>query len=51
MDEEPKYLRCECGKLLTDRMISKGVCAGHRVKYATKGSFIEWLKIKLNLVK
>lgn len=49
---EPKYLRCiTCEKLLTDEMIARGICAGHRVKYATKVSLWEWIKVKMGLLK
>lgn len=49
---EPKYLRCiTCGNLLTDEMISRGICAGHKVKYAIKVSLWEWIKVKMGLLK
>lgn len=50
---EPKYFRCRtCDRLLTDRMIRKGACAGHRdIRYATSGSLREWILIKLHLIR
>jgi len=45
-----KYFRCiTCGRLLTDSLISLGVCAGHKMRYATDCSFMEWLLIKLGI--
>jgi len=46
---EPIYFRCECGRLLTDEIISYGICAGHKMRYAQECSFIEWLTIKLGI--
>ena len=46
----PTYYRCQsCGRLLTDRIMSLGICAGHRITYATSGTFFEWLLINFNL--
>ena len=48
----PFYYRCEtCGKLLGYGMISAGVCVGHKMKYATTGSFWEFLKILFGFIK
>lgn len=47
--ESLRYLRCECGRLLTDNIIKLGICAGHKIRYASNGSFSEWLLIKLGL--
>ena len=45
-----KWLRCQtCGLLLTDDLINKGICTGHRVQYAHRGAFWEWLFIKLGI--
>lgn len=46
------YWRCQtCGRLLTDSMIADGSCAGHHLKPAIRGTFWEWLKIKLGILK
>lgn len=42
--------RCECGRLLTDKMISNGTCAGHKMRYATSGSFWEWIQVKTGII-
>lgn len=49
MVHQPRFLRCDCGALLTDRIIKLGVCAGHRQRYATQGTLLEWLLIKLGI--
>lgn len=49
MQNYPKYLRCECGRLLTDNLIRLGICAGHKQRYATQGNLFEWLLIKLKV--
>lgn len=50
--DTPKFYRCEkCRKLLTDRMIRKGVCSGHKIGYAEEGTIWEWIKIKIGLVR
>ena len=44
--------RCKrCGSLLTDSMIQKGQCAGHQIEYAIRGTFWEWLKVKLRIIR
>jgi hypothetical protein len=46
----PKYFRCQtCGILVTDRLINTGICVGHRVQYAHRGAWWEWLTIKLGI--
>ena len=45
-----KYLRCiNCGRLLTDKLIKLGICAGHKMTYASQGNFFEWILIKLGI--
>lgn len=47
---ENTVFRCEtCGKLLLLRDIRDKVCVGHRIKFAIRGTFWEWIKIKLRL--
>lgn len=42
--------RCQtCGTLLTDAMCKEGFCVGHRVKLAIRGTFFEWLLLKVGL--
>lgn len=51
-DNSIKLWRCQtCGILLTDRLIADGTCAGHRIKPAIRGTFWEWLKIKLRIIR
>ena len=45
-----KYFRCKtCGLLLTDPLISKGACIGHKISPAIRGSLWEWTLIKLGI--
>lgn len=45
-----KYYRCQtCGLLITDAMIARKICLGHRVKIAIRGNMWEWFLIKLGL--
>lgn len=49
-DPQYRIFRCQtCGLLLTARMIRRGVCAGHQVRYAIRGSVAEWIYIKIRL--
>ena len=42
--------RCQtCGRLLTDKMIRQGICEGHRMVYASRGTLAEWITIKFRL--
>jgi hypothetical protein len=42
--------RCRtCGLLLTDRMIRKGICEGHHVGYAHRGTIAEYIAIKFRV--
>ena len=44
--------RCTvCGKLLGDKMIARGDCAGHKMICATSGTIWEWVKIKMGRIK
>lgn len=40
----PMLYRCACGNLLRRSDISKGVCLGHKVQFATTGNFFDWIK-------
>ena len=46
MGTTPKLYRCSCSRLLRRKDIEAGACQGHRVQYASGGSFYEWLKVK-----
>lgn len=48
----PVYYRCQDdGNLLGEEMISKGVCAGHKIKYATKGTLWEKMLVLLKRIR
>lgn len=50
LEKDVKYLRCEFDRrILTNRMIRKGECVGHRLRIAGHVTFFEWLKIRLFL--
>ena len=45
-----EVFRCHtCGLLLTDRMIRKGECSGHRIQYAIRGTPLEWIILQFRL--
>ena len=47
---DPKLYRCiTCGRLLSDKIIKLGVCGGHKMRYATEGSLVEWVLLKLHI--
>ena len=47
-----KFFRCQfCNKLVTDRMLQKGQCAGHRLKVAGYATFWEWLMVKIGIIR
>lgn len=49
-DPHIRIFRCQtCGLLLTNRMIARGLCAGHHVRYAMRGTFFEWIYINIRL--
>ncbi len=48
---KPIYYRCSCGALIGEGGVSSGDHAGHRMRYATGGTIIEWIWISLGLVK
>lgn len=38
--------RClNCDRLIRRREIEKGVCLGHSIKLANKGSLLEWIRV------
>lgn len=42
----PSLFRCDtCGRLIRDRDIKVGVCCGHRVRHADRGSLFEWFLV------
>ena len=48
----PTLYRCvDCDKLLGEEMLSEGICVGHKLKYATKGTVWEWIKVKLKVIR
>lgn len=48
--DDYNVFRCQtCGRLLTDSMIRKGNCEGHKMVYASRGTFTEWVVIKFRL--
>ena len=45
-----KFIRCDsCGRLLTDSIIALGICAGHKMRVACEGNFMEWMLIKIGV--
>lgn len=47
----PYYFRCfTCGALVSDKLIARGLCAGHKVGPAFRVSLWEWLLCKLGII-
>ncbi|MFH1231045.1 MAG: hypothetical protein V1709_06055 [Planctomycetota bacterium] len=50
--EKIKYFRCHYDhRIVTDRMIRKGICLGHQLSAANYVSFWEWILIKLHIIR
>ena len=46
-----KIYRCNCGKLVGDKMKKGEDHTGHLQRIATNGSLWEWIKVKLKVIK
>lgn len=49
--KDRRFFRClDCGRLVNDTMIQKGMCLGHKVKEPAFPNLWERIKICLNLL-
>jgi len=51
VEPREQIYRCrDCGSLFTQWGISHGLHVTHKIKFAVRTSFIEWLTIKMGLI-